>query len=44
MGLNTGIDLPLLLEVRGILSDALPDEPLYGFTPNAGLPKGFPVA
>jgi hydroxymethylglutaryl-CoA lyase len=44
MGLNTGIDLPLLLEVRGILSDALPNEPLYGFTPNAGLPKGFPVA
>jgi len=44
MGLNTGIDLPLLLEVRGILSDALPDEPLYGFTPNAGLPKGFLVA
>ena len=43
MGLNTGIDLPLLLEVRGILSDALPNEPLYGFTPNAGLPKGFPV-
>ena len=44
MGLNTGIDLPLLLEVRGILSDALPNEPLYGFTPNAALPKGFPVA
>jgi hydroxymethylglutaryl-CoA lyase len=41
MGLSTGISLPLLLEVRGILSDALPNESLYGFTPNAGLPKDF---
>lgn len=41
MGLDTGIDLPKLLEVRRILQDALPDEPLYGFTPDAGLPLGF---
>jgi len=41
MGLKTGIDLPRLLEVRRILSEALPDEPLYGFTPDAGLPLGF---
>jgi hydroxymethylglutaryl-CoA lyase len=36
MGLETGIDLSKLLEVRSILERALPDEPLYGFTPDAG--------
>jgi hydroxymethylglutaryl-CoA lyase len=36
MGLKTGIDLEKLLEVRAILRGALPDEPLYGFTPDAG--------
>lgn len=36
MGLDTGINLEKLLEVRSILKDALPDEPLYGFTPDAG--------
>ena len=36
MGLTTGIDLGRLLEVRKILADALPGEPLYGFTPDAG--------
>ena len=41
MGLNTGIDVDKLLNVRNILREALPDEPLYGFTPDAGLPKGF---
>jgi len=41
MGLRTGIDLPALLEVRSILRAALPDETLYGFTPEAGLPIGF---
>ncbi len=41
MGLPTGIDLDALLRVRSILSDALPDEALYGFTPDAGLPLGF---
>lgn len=41
MGLDTGIDIEKLLEVRTILTAALPDEPLYGFTPDAGLPKGF---
>lgn len=41
MGLRTGIDLPKLLEVRQILREALPSEPLYGFTPDAGLPLGF---
>ncbi|MFZ5748483.1 MAG: hydroxymethylglutaryl-CoA lyase [Pseudomonadota bacterium] len=41
MGLKTGIDLPRLLEVRKIIAEALPGEPLYGFTPDAGLPLGF---
>ena len=41
MGLPTGIDLDALLRVRTILSDTLPDEALYGFTPDAGLPLGF---
>jgi hydroxymethylglutaryl-CoA lyase len=41
MGLRTGIDLPRLLEVRQILRENLPDDELYGFTPDAGLPKGY---
>lgn len=36
MGCSTGIDLEKLLQVRAILAEALPDEPLYGFTPDAG--------
>lgn len=36
MGLETGIDLEKLLAVRSILAEALPQEPLYGFTPDAG--------
>lgn len=42
MGLKTGIDLDKLLRIRGIIGEALPGEPLYGFTPDAGLPKGYP--
>ena len=41
MGINTGIDLDKLLKVRDIIAEALPEEPLYGFTPDAGLPLGF---
>lgn len=44
MGLRTGIDLPRLLDVRRVLREALPGEPLYGFTPDAGLPLGFQSA
>jgi hydroxymethylglutaryl-CoA lyase len=44
MGLRTGIDLPRLLDVRRVLREALPGEPLYGFTPDAGLPLGFQPA
>jgi hydroxymethylglutaryl-CoA lyase len=41
MGLRTGVDLPKLLAVRDILRAALPQDELYGFTPDAGLPLGF---
>ncbi|RZT52976.1 hydroxymethylglutaryl-CoA lyase [Sphingomonas sp. BK036] len=44
MGLDTGIDIPKLLATRAILAEALPDEPLYGFVPDAGLPLGFAPA
>lgn len=41
MGLRTGIQLDSLLTVRQILKDALPQEEMYGFVPEAGLPLGF---
>lgn len=41
MGCSTGIDLAALMRVRTIVADALPGEPLYGFTPDAGLPLGL---
>lgn len=41
MGLRTGIDLDRLLTVRTILKDSLPQEEMYGFVPEAGLPLGF---
>lgn len=42
MGLKTGIDLDQLIAVRAIVKEALPDEPLYGFTPDAGPMKDYP--
>lgn len=45
MGLRTGIDLDKLLKVREIVRGALPASvELYGFTADAGLPKGFRAA
>ncbi len=41
MGYQTGIDIEKLLHARKILTDSLPGELLYGFIPDAGLPKGF---
>jgi hydroxymethylglutaryl-CoA lyase len=41
MGIETGINLTQLLDVRKILRESFPNEALYGFTPDAGLPKGF---
>ena len=41
MGVATGIDLARLQAARVPLQQGLPGEPLYGMTPDAGLPKGF---
>lgn len=41
MGVRTGIDLEQLIAARAPLQAGLPGEPLYGMTPEAGLPKGF---
>ena len=41
MGVNTNVDLEALFATRTIVSRGLPDETLYGFTPDAGLPLGF---
>ncbi len=41
MGVRTGIDLNRLMAAREPLQAGLPGEPLYGMTPEAGLPKGF---
>lgn len=44
MGLRTGIDIDKLLQARQLLEAALPDEELFGFVPDAGLPRGFTYA
>src|SRR5437764_5086257 len=44
MGLSTGIDLEKLFKARTLLSQAIPEEPIYGHTPVAGVPKGFSAA
>jgi hydroxymethylglutaryl-CoA lyase len=41
MGIRTGVDLEKLIAARSPLARGLPAEPLYGMTPEAGLPKGF---
>ena len=41
MGVSTGVYLDTLFEARQALKLGLPDEPLYGMTPEAGLPKGW---
>jgi hydroxymethylglutaryl-CoA lyase len=41
MGVRTGIDIEKLIAARAPLQAGLPGEPVYGMTPEAGLPKGF---
>lgn len=41
MGVATGVDLDYLIAAREALKAGLPGEPIYGMTPEAGLPKGF---
>jgi hydroxymethylglutaryl-CoA lyase len=44
MGVRTGVDFEKLMEARKLLVAGIPDEPVYGHTPMAGLPKGFRAA
>lgn len=44
MGLRTGIDIAALTAVRTIVRDALPNEEMFGFIPDAGVPLGFQPA
>jgi hydroxymethylglutaryl-CoA lyase len=41
MGVHTGIDIEKLIAAREPLKAGLPGEPVYGMTPEAGLPKGW---
>ncbi len=41
MGVHTGVDMEKLLAARVPLIAGLPGEPVYGMTPQAGLPKGW---
>ncbi|GAB3482817.1 hydroxymethylglutaryl-CoA lyase [Polaromonas eurypsychrophila] len=41
MGVATGIDIRKLIAARAPLQAGLPGEPVYGMTPEAGLPRGF---
>ncbi|MBI2768221.1 MAG: hydroxymethylglutaryl-CoA lyase [Burkholderiales bacterium] len=41
MGVATGIDLQKLIAARAPLIAGLPGEPVYGMTPEAGLPMGW---
>ena len=41
MGVSTGVDLRKLIAARDPLKAGLPGEPVYGMTPEAGLPRGF---
>jgi hydroxymethylglutaryl-CoA lyase len=41
MGVATGIDFDKLMAARAIMIEGVPEEPVYGHTPAAGLPKGF---
>ncbi|MDP3251023.1 MAG: hydroxymethylglutaryl-CoA lyase [Hydrogenophaga sp.] len=41
MGVRTGVDLSKLIAAREPLKAGLPGEPVYGMTPEAGLPKNF---
>jgi hydroxymethylglutaryl-CoA lyase len=41
MGFHTGIDLEKLLEARALLREGLPEEPMHGQLPKAGIPRTF---
>jgi hydroxymethylglutaryl-CoA lyase len=41
MGISTGVDIEKLIAARESLKAGLPGEPIYGMTPEAGLPLGW---
>ena len=41
MGVRTGVDITRLIAAREPLRAGLPGEPIYGMTPEAGLPHGW---
>jgi hydroxymethylglutaryl-CoA lyase len=41
MGIETGIDLAALIEVRKKLAADMPGSPIYGFVADAGVPLDF---
>ena len=41
MGVSTGVDWARLVTAREALKAGLPGEPLYGMSPEAGLPRGW---
>ena len=41
MGLDTGVDLERLVEVRKIVARSLPDIPMQGALAKAGLPRNY---
>jgi hydroxymethylglutaryl-CoA lyase len=44
MGVSTGVSLEKLFAARKLMTEAIPDEPVYGHMALAGLPKGFRAA
>lgn len=44
MGFTTGIDLDRLIAARALLQEGLPNEPLHGQVPKAGIPRTFRAA
>jgi hydroxymethylglutaryl-CoA lyase len=44
MGFATGIDLEKLIAARRLLHEGLPDEPMHGQVPRAGIPRTFRAA
>jgi hydroxymethylglutaryl-CoA lyase len=44
MGFDTGIDLQKLLDARRLLHEGLPEEPMHGQLPKAGIPRTFRAA
>ena len=44
MGFDTGIDLTKLIDARRLLHESLPDEPMHGQVPKAGIPRTFRAA